>query len=142
MINILEPDHNSEILIHIAIKAYDLEKAKSFYCEIIGATAFRIMEDRITFGLKNLQLVCHLTKEGELVKKASFYPDHFGFTFRNKAAYDKYYDRITKSYEKHVYKFETIRFKGRDDEHKTFILLDPSDNFIEIKCYLKNHKSF
>ena len=139
---ILEPDFNAAILIHIAIKAYDLEKAKTFYCDVMGATAFRIMEDRITFGLKNMQLVCHLTKEDVLSEKASFYPNHFGFTFRNIAAYGKYYDRIMINFKEHVHQFESIRFKDRADEHRTFILLDPSNNFIEIKCYLKNHTSF
>ena len=139
---ILEPDYNAAILIHLAIKAYDLEKAKTFYCDVMGATAFRIMEDRITFGLKNMQLVCHLTKEDVLSEKASFYPNHFGFTFRNIAAYDEYYDRMINKFKEHVHKLETIRFKDRADEHRTFILLDPSNNFIEIKCYLKNHTSF
>ena len=50
--------------------------------------------------------------------------------------------RIINKFKEHVHKLETLRFKDRADEHRTFILLDPSNNFIEIKCYLKNHSSF
>lgn len=139
--NILAPNMVSELVIHVAIRTYDLKAAVNFYTEVIGATCFRTMEDRVTLGLGNLQLVCHLTKKHELTKP-NFYPNHFGFTFRDIEAYQRYYDRINKSYEEHLYKVDSIRFKNRVDQHRTFIMLDPSDNFIEVKCYAKTINSY
>lgn len=140
--NLLAPDINADLVIHIAIRAYDLEETKLYYEDVIGAKSFRTMEDRVTFGLGNLQLVCHLLSQKSDEPEASFYPNHFGLTFRNKKNYQEYYDRIIKLHKSHVYKFESWRFKGRADEHKTFILKDPSNNFIEIKCYQANYDSF
>ena len=140
--NILSPDQSADVIIHIAIKAYNLEKTKTYYEEVFGAKAFRVMEDRVTFGLRNLQLVCHLTKQVTTEEDETFYPNHFGLTFRNKNAYQEYYDRILLFHKEHVYRFESCRFQGRADEHKTFILKDPSNNFIEIKCYQPNYESF
>jgi len=140
--NIFSPDFKDDLIIHIAIKAYNLEEAKSYYEDVIGAKPFRIMSDRVTFGLKNLQLVCHLSRQNPDEEKVSFYPNHFGLTFRNKKDYVGYYARILSYHKQHVYKFETCRFKGRPDEHKTFVLKDPSGNFIEIKCYQANYASF
>lgn len=140
--NLLTPDPISDLIIHIAIKAYNLEETKVYYEDVFGAKSFRVMDDRITFGLKNLQLVCHLSKQESTKEVASFYPNHFGLTFRYIKDYQEYYDRILLFHKKHVYKFESIRFKGRPDEHKTFILKDPSSNFIEIKCYQSNYESF
>ena len=140
--DILSPDINSDLIIHIAIKAYNLEETKLYYEDVFGAKSFRVMDDRVTFGLKNLQLVCHLSKQKMNEERESFYPNHFGLTFRNTRDYKKYYDRILLFHKRHVYKFESLRFKGRSDEHRTFILKDPSSNFIEIKCYRANHDSF
>ena len=138
---ILAPDMLSELVVHLAIRAYDLESTLKFYTEVIGATSFRTMDDRITLGLGNLQLVCHLTMKIDSTKP-EFYPNHFGFTFRNIVAYQQYYDRIRALYGKHLFKVDNIRFKARDDEHRTFIMLDPSDNFIEVKCYSKTINYF
>ena len=138
---ILAPDMLSELVVHLAIRAYDLESTLKFYTEVIGATSFRTMDDRITLGLGNLQLVCHLTMKIDSTKP-EFYPNHFGFTFRNIDAYQQYYDRIRALYGKHLFKVDNIRFKARDDEHRTFIMLDPSDNFIEVKCYSKTINYF
>ena len=140
--NLLSPDLSSDLIIHIAIKAYNLEKTKLYYQDVVGAKLFRVMDDRITFGLRNLQLVCHLSKQKSNEEQASFYPNHFGLTFRNIKDYQEYYDRILLFHKRHVYKFESFRFEGRPDEHKTFILKDPSSNFIEIKCYRANYDSF
>ena len=131
----------SDLVVHLAIRAYDLESTLKFYTDVIGATLFRTMDDRITLGLGNLQLVCHLTTKSDSTK-LEFYPDHFGFTFRNIDAYQHYYDKILTYHEEHLYKVDNIRFKARDDEHRTFIMLDPSDNFIEVKCYAKTVNYF
>jgi uncharacterized protein len=138
---ILAPDMLSELVVHLAIRAYDLESTLKFYTDVIGATSFRTMDDRITLGLGNLQLVCHLTMKIDSTKP-KFYPNHFGFTFRNIDAYQQYYDRIHTSHAKHLFKVDNIRFKARDDQHRTFIMLDPSDNFIEVKCYAKTSNYF
>ena len=38
------------MLIHVAIPSYELDKSLNFYRDVIGATPFRILDDRVTFG--------------------------------------------------------------------------------------------
>ncbi|MEQ1517837.1 MAG: VOC family protein, partial [Usitatibacteraceae bacterium] len=48
---------------HIAIPCRDLEEARRWYSEVLGAEPVRILNDRVTFSVGGvLQLVCHLEK--------------------------------------------------------------------------------
>ena len=133
----LRPTIDQGYLVHIAIKSYNLSDSKDFYSNCIGATVFRELNDRVTFGILNIQLVAHLTNDHDLSKTPSFYPNHFGLTFLTKARIEGMYEKSLAYNIKSIYSKLDYRFKGRQDEHMTFSLIDPSQNFIEFKYYTK-----
>ncbi len=133
----LQPTIDHGYLVHIAIKSYNLADSKDFYCNCIGATVFRELNDRITFGILNIQLVTHLTKNNDFSTSASFYPNHFGLTFLSQELIEAMYEKSLAYNIKSIYSKLDYRFKGRKDEHMTFSLIDPSQNFVEFKYYTK-----
>ena len=140
--NKFQPSLSSGMLIHVAIPSYELDKSLNFYRDVIGATPFRILDDRVTFGFHNLQLVCHLTNRNDNQPNSDFYPRHFGFTFIEHTEYRQFYESVLAQYGSFVYSGMSSRFSGRSDEHMTFILQDPSSNFVEFKHYLSPDSSF
>ena len=133
----LLPTIDQGYLVHIAIKSYNLSESKDFYSNCIGATVFRELDDRITFGILNIQLVTHLTYDKDLSKSPSFYPNHFGLTFLSQDRIEAMYEKSLAYNIKSIYSKIDYRFKGRQDEHMTFSLIDPSKNFVEFKYYTK-----
>ena len=126
----------------MAIPSYDLNQSLFFYRDVLGAHLSRTMSDRLTFALHNLQLVCHLSDPPDQTQKPSFYPRHFGLTFFDSELFDIFYNRILVNFPNFIYAKKAIRFGGRLDEHQTFILLDPSKNFVEFKHYNDPGSSF
>ena len=126
----------------MAIPSYDLNQSLFFYRDVLGAHLSRTMSDRLTFALHNLQLVCHLSDLPDQPQKLSFYPRHFGLTFFDSELFDIFYNRILVNFPNFIYAKKAIRFGGRLDEHQTFILLDPSKNFVEFKHYSDPGSSF
>ena len=136
------PNNSTRFLVHVAIPSYDLNQSLLFYRDVLGATLSRSMNDRLTFGLHNLQLVCHLSKPPDHPSELSFYPRHFGLTFFEADLFHTFYNHILVNFPKFIYAEKAIRFSGRIDEHQTFILLDPSKNFVEFKYYNDPSSSF
>ena len=132
----------SGLLVHVAIPSHDLNQSLFFYRDVLGAHLSRTMSDRLTFALHNLQLVCHLSDPPDQMQKPSFYPRHFGLTFFDPELFDSFYNRILVNFPDFIYAKKAIRFGGRLDEHQTFILLDPSKNFVEFKHYNDPGSSF
>ena len=126
----------------MAIPSHDLNQSLFFYRDVVGAHLSRTMSDRLTFALHNLQLVCHLSDPPELMQKPRFYPRHFGLTFFDSELFDIFYNHTLVNFPKFIYANKAIRFGGRLDEHQTFILLDPSNNFVEFKYYKDPASSF
>lgn len=126
----------------MAIPSYDLNQSLFFYRDVLGAHLSRTMSDRLTFALHNLQLVCHLSDPTDQTQQLSFYPRHFGLTFFDSELFDIFYNRILVNFPNFIYAKKAIRFGGRLDEHQTFILLDPSKNFVEFKHYNDPGSSF
>ena len=126
----------------MAIPSYDLNQSLFFYRDVLGAHLSRTMCDRLTFALHNLQLVCHLSDPPDQTQKLSFYPRHFGLTFFDQELFGIFYDRILVDHPQFIYAKKAIRFSGRLDEHQTFILLDPTKNFVEFKYYIDPGSSF
>ena len=137
-----DPRFLSGYLVHVAVGSYDLNASRDFYRDVVGATVFRFMHDRVTFGLHNLQLVCHLQNRLDMDAHSSFYPRHFGLTFNDQVLFLSYAKRIVASNSQYVYSDIATRFADRPDEHKTFILQDPSGNFVEFKCYTNENSAF
>ena len=118
---------------HLAIPVHDLDEAQDFYVTLLGCKLARRYNDRITVDFFGDQLVCHLTP-GEPARPESLYPRHFGVTFRAAADFEALQAcAVTRKIP--FYHEVATRFDGLVEEHRTFVLVDPSGNLLEFKHY-------
>jgi uncharacterized protein len=118
---------------HLAIPTHDLDVAQDFYVTRLGCKLARRYNDRITLDFFGDQVVCHLTPD-EPVKPESLYPRHFGVTFREAADFEALYAcAVARKIE--FYYDVSQRFEGLVEEHRTFVLQDPTGNLLEFKHY-------
>jgi uncharacterized protein len=118
---------------HLAIPVHDLDEAQHFYVTQLGCKLARRYHDRITVDFFGDQVVCHLT-EGEPPTPESLYPRHFGVTFREAADFEALHAcAVTRKIP--FYQDVSTRFEGMVEEHRTFVLRDPSGNLLEFKHY-------
>jgi hypothetical protein len=114
---------------------------------LLGCKLARSYEDRITLDFFGDQLVCHLTEpdrdepdpiqlslEGGSSRPLSLYPRHFGVTFRRGEDFDALYE-LAVLRKVPFFADLAVRFEGRAELHRTFVLRDPSDNLLEFKHY-------
>lgn len=118
---------------HLAVPCRDLDEAVAFYESGLGCKLCRRYEDRVTFNMFGDQLVCHLSP-GSIDPHPEPYPRHFGITFREEADFNAMAERI-QSRGLRLFAPVSIRFAGLPEEHLTFFILDPSNNFLEFKFY-------
>ena len=120
---------------HLAIPVHDLDAAQDFYVGLLGCKLARRYPDRITLDFFGDQLVCHLTETGPPAQKpASLYPRHFGVTFAGAADFEALHNCAAIRKIPFFHDIST-RFEGMAEEHRTFVLLDPSGNLLEFKHY-------
>jgi hypothetical protein len=118
---------------HLAIPTHDLDEAQEFYVTRLGCKLARRYDDRITLDFFGDQVVCHLTP-GEPAAPESLYPRHFGVTFREVADFEALYAcAVTRKMQ--FYYDVSLRFEGLVEEHRTFVLVDPTGNLLEFKHY-------
>ena len=118
---------------HLAIPTHDLDEAQEFYVTKLGCKLARRYDDRITLDFFGDQVVCHLTP-GEPTAPESLYPRHFGVTFREVADFEALYAcAVTRKIQ--IYYDVSLRFEGLVEEHRTFVLVDPTGNLLEFKHY-------
>jgi uncharacterized protein len=119
---------------HLAIPVHDLAAAERFYVDLLGCKLARRYPDRITLDFFGDQLVCHLTADGLPRTPTSLYPRHFGVTFRDAADFEALHELAVI---RKIPFFADIstRFEATAEEHRTFVLLDPSGNLLEFKHY-------
>jgi extradiol dioxygenase family protein len=118
---------------HLAIPVHDLAAAECFYVDLLGCKLARRYPDRITLDFFGDQLVCHLT-EGAPATPGSLYPRHFGVTFRDPADFEALH-ALAVTRKVPFFSDVSIRFEAMVEEHRTFVLLDPSGNLLEFKHY-------
>jgi extradiol dioxygenase family protein len=118
---------------HLAIPVHDLAAAECFYVDLLGCKLARRYPDRITLDFFGDQLVCHLT-EGTPATPASLYPRHFGVTFRDPADFEALY-ALAVTRKVPFFADVSTRFEAMVEEHRTFVVLDPSGNLLEFKHY-------
>jgi extradiol dioxygenase family protein len=119
---------------HLAIPVHDLDEAQRFYITQLGCKLARRYHDRITVDFFGDQVVCHLT-EGDPATPESLYPRHFGVTFREAADFEMLHAcAVTRKIA--FYQEVSTRFEGMVEEHRMFVLRDPSGNLLEFKHYL------
>jgi extradiol dioxygenase family protein len=120
---------------HLAIPVYDLDAAQQFYVSMLGCKLARRYPDRITLDFFGDQLVCHLSEGQPPQRPESLYPRHFGVTFRAAADFELLHAcAVLRKIP--FYSEVSTRFEGMVEEHRTFVLLDPSGNLLEFKHYL------
>jgi len=126
---------------HVAVPCRNLQEAARWYSEVLGAQPMRILKDRVTFSFGGvLQLVCHLERRA-IEPNPRAYPRHHGLTFLNMEDYS----RVKEHLENLAVKFlmrPTRRFAGTPHEHHTLMVVDPSGNVIEFKCYVQPEYSY
>ncbi len=117
---------------HLAIPATDLDAAFAFYVTGLGCKLARRYDDRITLDFFGDQVVCHLSDK--IDHEVHMYPRHFGITFRERDDFDRLHTLATS---RGLEFFAELgdRFRGRIEEHLTFVLKDPSNNLLEFKYY-------
>jgi extradiol dioxygenase family protein len=118
---------------HLAVPVHDLDEAQEFYVAKLGCKLARRYHDRITLDFFGDQVVCHLMP-GEPARPESLYPRHFGVTFREAADFEALHACAT-TRKIPFYQEVTGRFAGMVEEHRTFVLIDPSGNLLEFKHY-------
>lgn len=124
---------NRQDVFHLAIPASDLDEAHRFYVDGLGCKLARRYDDRITIDFFGDQVVCHLSDR--IDDDPTLYPRHFGVTFRDPADFDALL-RLVQLRKLDVFQEPRLRFEGLAEEHRTFVLRDPSNNLIEFKSYL------
>jgi uncharacterized protein len=125
----------SRDVFHLAIPVHDLEEACEFYVGALGCKLARRYADRITIDFFGDQLVCHLVDPpDEAPVELSLYPRHFGVTFRDACDFDAVHELCLQR-KIELFSDVSVRFEGRVEAHRTFVLRDPSDNLIEFKHY-------
>jgi uncharacterized protein len=120
---------------HLAIPVHDLDDAQHFYVTLLGCKLARRYPDRITLDFFGDQVVCHLTEAGASpAEPLDLYPRHFGVTFFDPADFDRLH-ACAVSRKIPFFRDIASRFEGMVEEHRTFVLIDPSENLLEFKNY-------
>ena len=124
---------NPAPIFHLAIPCRDLDETEAFYARLPTCRKARRYDDRVTFVFFGHQVVCHLSPD-EVDKEPRMYPRHFGITFASRADYDALLHTACEE-ALPMFKEPFVRFEGRREEHRTFFLVDPSNNLLEFKFY-------
>jgi extradiol dioxygenase family protein len=124
---------NQKLLFHIAIPSADLDLSREFYVDRLGCRLARRYEDRITLDFFGSQLVCHLDPD-RIDRDVRMYPRHFGITIADGASFDQLVERAHAGGAT-FWRMPFVRFAGMQEEHRTFFLIDPSNNLLEFKHY-------
>lgn len=126
---------------HVAVPCRNLEEAARWYAEVLGAQPVRILKDRVTFSFGGvLQLVCHLERRA-ITPDPRAYPRHHGLTFLRMADFSRLREHIKKLGIKFLVR-PALRFADTPHEHQTFMVVDPSGNVVEFKCYVRPECSY
>ena len=135
------PVTTGRYIAHVAVPCRDLDEAARWYAEVLGAQPVRILKDRVTFSFGGvLQLVCHLERRG-LAPNPRAYPRHHGLTFLRMEDFSRMKDHLEKLCIKFLVR-PAVRFANSAHEHHTFMVVDPSGNVVEFKCYVQPELSY
>jgi uncharacterized protein len=135
------PVTTGRYIAHVAVPCRDLEEARRWYSEVLGAQPVRVLKDRVTFSFGGvLQLVCHLERRA-VVPNPRAYPRHHGLTFLRMEDFSRMQDHVKRLGVKFLVR-PAVRFANTANEHQTFMVVDPSGNVVEFKCYLRPECSY
>lgn len=126
---------------HVAVPCRNLDESAKWYADVIGAQPVRILDDRVTFSVGGvLQLVCHLERR-HVDANPRAYPRHVGLTMLDPTDFARLRDHITALGISFLVK-PGLRFANSAHEHETFMVVDPSGNVVEFKCYVRPECSY
>ena len=126
---------------HVAVPCRNLEEAARWYAEVLGAQPVRILKDRVTFSFGGvLQLVCHLERRA-IDSNPRAYPRHHGLTFLRMEDFSTLKEHVEKLGIRFLVR-PGVRFADSPHEHQTFMVVDPSGNVVEFKCYAQPEYSY
>lgn len=118
---------------HLAFPVKDVPETVVYYRDRLGCRVDLIERGRCIINLWGHQAVAHVSA-ADVPQKVSMYPRHFGVIFDREEEFERLLARATEQglnfFEKHF-----RRFPGTPREHRTFFLLDPSNNLLEFKWY-------
>jgi hypothetical protein len=135
------PVTSGRYIAHVAVPCRNLEETARWYAEVLGAQPVRILADRVTFSFGGvLQLVCHLERRA-IEPNPRAYPRHHGLTFLRMEDFSRMKEHIGKLGIKFLV-HPAVRFANTAHEHQTFMVVDPSGNVVEFKCYLRPENSY
>ena len=129
---------------HLAIGVHDLQTARAFYCDVLGAGQGRSTKNLIDLDFYGHHLVIHQAPQeavGDAAFGSAFYGEtvkvpHFGINL-NWRDWSALAERI----KRHGYEFVDpphVRMRDLPGEHATMFLNDPSGNALEFKAF-RNH---
>lgn len=129
---------------HLAIGVHDLQLARAFYCDVLGAGQGRSTKNLIDLDFYGHHLVIHQAPQdaaGDAAFGSAFYGEtvkvpHFGMNL-NWRDWSALAERI----KRHGYGFidpPHVRMRDLPGEHATMFLSDPSGNALEFKAF-RNH---
>ena len=125
---------------HLALKVWDLDKARDFYAGLLGAREMRKTGLWADFWFYGAQLTLHLRPKSEtesasrnLVDGLSVPIPHFG-PILPIAEFERLSARLEKEGAPFAIPPQT-RFAGRPEEQRTMFLQDPFGHFIEFKAW-------
>lgn len=119
---------------HLAIPCANLEEIARFYQDGLGCRVARCYRDHLTLDFFGDQVVFHLSPD-KIDSDPEMYPRHFGITFRKEEDFEAILGR-SRDAELQFFREPFVRFSGLREEHRTFLLRDPSNNLVEFKYYL------
>src|SRR5436853_3530768 len=135
------PITTGRYIAHVAIPCRNLAETAAWYAEVLGAQPVRILKDRVTFSFGGvLQLVCHLERRA-IVANPRAYPRHHGLTFLRREDFFRMKDHLVRLGVKFLVR-PTLRFANTEHEHHTLMVVDPSANVVEFKCYTRPERSY
>ena len=112
---------------------HDFEKAKQFYIEALGFKLGRVSKYGMVIDFGNHQVVARLVDQPVAIP-TDLYPRHFGLIFHNESEWQALLERARNNKLK-FFREPVTRFTDQKNEHKSFFLLDPSNNVLEFKYY-------
>lgn len=125
---------------HLAIPVNNLEKARSFYRDVLGCEEGRSSDHWVDFNFFGHQLVIHYKEPSAKDAPASNPVDgkdvpipHFGVVLDWDSFQDFSKDLENKNMEFVIKPY--IRFEGKTGEQATMFFKDPSGNALEFKAF-------
>jgi len=127
------PHPQSPVIFHLAFPVKNIPETKAYYVQGLGCQVGRENAHCLILNLYGHQLVAHVTTEPLLPPK-SIYPRHFGLIFTAEVDWEHLRHRV-ETQQLPFFQAPKTRFQDSLLEHKTFFLVDPFHNLIEIKYY-------